>query len=496
MKKYYDSASVAKLDAGLISSGIPSAVLMENAGGAIARDVLELFPANGLPRRAVICVGAGNNGGDGIVVARRLALSGWAVTILLTRDREALKGDGAVFARFVPSSVRWEASGRLSDEEVLRAFDASDVVLDGLLGTGATGEPRGEIRRLIGLLNRSAAPCLSIDLPSGIESGGPWVQAAFTSSIAAYKASCASGSRRTACGRVKLHALCFGEADQLEEPALCGLERSDVAALAPRCPNWAHKGTRGGVLIFAGSDRYRGAALLSARGALRAGAGLVVLASSSSVLDAAAASLPDAILERLDDGSDAASVLSRWKDRCRAMIVGPGLGRDGRAEGVAAAAAGFDGSSVWDGDGLSFLPRLGTSSGRRCLTPHEGEAARLLGGWDFESAPDRRAEGARRLAGLFGPTLLKGPGSLVAGEKISVIEAGGRALAVPGSGDVLSGAVGAMLAAGLDCEAALVVAGWCHGRAGDRLTERLGADGRLAQEIADELPQCLNEVCS
>lgn len=281
------------------------------------------------------------------------------------------------------------------------------------------------------------------------------------------------------------------------------LTQNEAARLMPPRRFDDHKGNRGGVLILAGSRRYRGAALLAARGALRMGAGLVVLLSVPEVLNAVACSLPEAIAEEVNTPEDLLRAMKQWSGRCSVLLAGSGLDRDERAEALCRAACTWQGPSLWDGDGLYWLAERQLRPEQCAVTPHEGEAARLLsacGVTPKEAASLSRQERAERLADVYSAVLLKGWHSLSAqsGRETLMIPRGDRTLSIPGSGDVLAGAAAALAAAGTDLQKALALAAWCHGSAGETLGRQKGQDGVLAHEVADALPCAskeLNEGC-
>ncbi len=485
MIPWYESEKVRALDARLISSGVPAEELMERAGSGIA-DFISRLSAG---RSALVLAGPGNNGGDGFVIARLLRERGWDVTVLLSCDPGRPRGEAALnLGRLDRARIRVLESRLLDDAAVESLSRSHDLVVDALLGTGISGEPRGETARLIRLINgaRDGRNVLAVDVPSGCGSD-VCVRARWTCAVAARKTEFATGRGAADAGETVLIPLDDSADSLLGNPDALEMEFCDACSMLPRRRADDHKGSRGGVLIVAGSERYRGAALLSARGALRMGAGLTVLATCGEALNALNASLPEVIGEPLDDPADLHGIMERWKKRCRALVVGPGLDRDERAEKICAAAALWHGVSLWDGDGLYWLRKSSLAPENFCVTPHEGEAAALLG--ETKPLPDR-FETLSRLARDGRAVLLKGYRTLVAAEDgvPLIVPRGGRVLSVPGSGDVLSGMAGALLAAGLEKPRALALAAWCHGAAGERLAALRGNDGTLAAEVADAVP--------
>ena len=276
------------------------------------------------------------------------------------------------------------------------------------------------------------------------------------------------------------------------------MTRQEAAGLLPRRPEAMHKGGRGRLLIVGGSERYPGAPALSALGALRSGAGVVTLLSLPSVCAACAARLPEVVCRPIGDRAQWLDAALEEADSCGAAAVGPGLDRsEGAMEFTAGMWERWPKPLLVDGDGLFALASRGEGLPLRSdavLTPHEGEAARLLGTTPGD-VRSRREETVRELADRWGCVLLKGRGTLVQrrGGPPRRLDWGGPELAVPGSGDVLSGCVGAFLAGGMQPMDAALLGGALHGMAGERLRAG-GLDGVLASEIAHALRGVIHEL--
>ena len=282
-----------------------------------------------------------------------------------------------------------------------------------------------------------------------------------------------------------------------------GITKEFCSSLLSPLARDAHKGDRGGCLVAGGCGRYRGAPLLSLRGFLRAGGGIAVLMADEEVCSAGASFLPEAIfLSGLLEGRDDAieQQLSEWEPRIGCLIAGPGMGRSERAGEVFALLWRlWKKKMIIDGDGLYWLKRREPSLLKRkdvLLTPHEGEAAFLLDSSSGEVA-SHRMKAARSLSLQWGNVLLKGADTLVDdGCRSAVISEGTPLLAVPGSGDVLAGAIGAFAARGMPLYESACAGGWIHAAAGKLLTEQRGTDGTLAGEIADTFPVVLKNLRS
>ncbi len=506
----YSSEASRFADERALSLGYPSIVLMENAGRGAAEAILREVPR---AARIGILVGPGNNGGDALVVARHLVLqASLSPALMLALPPERLKGDArTAWAMLSPLSLPVSLSSSLSDSELRSWLASKDLVVDGLLGTGSGGEPRGEVLRMIRGLNglRKTATAAdrprvaALDLPSGVD-GSTGVAsedslgADFTISFLGHKVGNWISPGAFRAGRVQLAGI-GASPDLLPSPEAILLGPADLAQSLPRRGPETHKGKRGRLLILGGSERYRGAPLLAAQGALRSGAGLVVLAVPNPVA-ALAGGLPEAILQPVGPGwasETFESAIRPWYDRVDAIVAGPGMGRSPEGQELI--------RRLWrtsplpllvDADGLSALADPSPMSRREdaILTPHPGEAARLLN-CTASAVQERRLEAVRSLAERFGTILLKGYRTLVAGGgECRVIGAGGPALAVPGSGDVLSGIVGAFLAAGAPPLEAASAGALAHACAGDELDRRIGSEGLLAGEIAAELPRLWGSV--
>ena len=272
-------------------------------------------------------------------------------------------------------------------------------------------------------------------------------------------------------------------------------------SLLPPRPTHIHKGDRGGVLIVGGCSMYRGAPILTARGALRSGCGLTVVFSDECVCSAVASSLPEAIVQSglsTFSPQDILEILSMWSPRIHCLVLGPGIGRSPETGNIVRTVLEHGKKPmILDGDGIFWLAEQEGCSERRetlVLTPHEGEAERLLRAPSGSVHHDREKI-ARMIASRYGITLLKGPRTLVDdGIRCESFAEGNQALAIPGSGDVLSGTIAAFAAAGMPLFESACLGAFVHGRAGRFVSRKLGIDGVLASEVADALPLILRKM--
>jgi ADP-dependent NAD(P)H-hydrate dehydratase / NAD(P)H-hydrate epimerase len=484
---------------------VPSLVLMENAGRGAAEAIRAEFLRESEPARAkdvVIVCGGGNNGGDGFVVARRLRNAGSSVLVFLAGSALKLKGDARA------NHDAWvglgggvsELSGATALIEFERALVSAGLVVDALFGTGLDREIKDEIRSLIDIINAAPCPKVALDIPSGLDANtgavlGACVSADFTVTFAHPKLGLLTTTGAEHAGRLRVVDIGVpGELHGRVGHSAELVETADVTATLPRRRSSAHKASVGRVVVIAGSPGKTGAALLVARGALRAGAGLVTIATSPDAADALDRRVLEEMTARLEL-SRLEESLERALEGAGAVAVGPGLGLDSDARRIVdQVVLGWDGPKVVDADALThFAGRAGElkkARGTLLLTPHPGEMARLLATTAADVERDRFTA-MRRAVDLTGATvLLKGPRTLVgAPDVVTRVNASGTpALATGGAGDVLSG-----ICAALACSAPLLTAATnsahLHGLAAERWAARSGADrGLLAHEIADELP--------
>jgi NAD(P)H-hydrate epimerase len=459
-------------------TGMPELLLMERAA-------LALQPFLKGAARALFLCGPGKNGGDGLAAARQYAAEGGEPVVWLTAKPDALprparKNAALLEAMDIPVRV-------VTDALPLPA--GVDMIVDALLGTGLSRAPEGLLAALIQSMNAAGKPILAVDIPSGVDGAtgkalGPAVQARWTVTFHRPKPGHYLYPGRLHTGALTVASL--GIPAVLDGAAGCFiLEDADVLDWLPaRAPD-AHKGDFGHVLCVAGSLGMAGAAALCAQAALRGGAGLVTVACPEAVLPTVQALVPCAMAKPFETARDLKEALSGK----RAVAVGPGLSSDPSKAGalMEKLAPLFDNymPQVWDADGLNLLAASGrTPPPNAVLTPHPGEAARLMGVSVEEITADP-LEAARALSRKAGAVvLLKGATTAVAdGEQTALNLSGCNALAKGGSGDVLTGLLTALLAQGLPRFKAAVLAAFLHGRAGDAAARQMGASAVTAWDL-------------
>lgn len=493
-------AQSVALDRASAERGVTVETLMENAGRAVAQAAVDLA-GGAYGRRAAVVCGKGNNGGDGLVAARRLSRLGVGVSVVLLHDPRDYRGPArANLERYAASGGRWRA---FSDRGLVREIDRADVVVDAIFGTGFHGRPEGSSARAIELLNERAGSVVSVDIPSGVEgeSGAVLAEAVFadvTVTFGALKPGLVFHPGAEHAGVVEVADIGF-------PPDLLGTdlwmtEAMDVAAVLPRRPPESHK-RQATVMVLAGSRTMTGAPVLAASGASRAGAGLVTLAVPEGILAVVQEGVTETIflpLPQTESGSvheEARSlVLERLRD-AKALAVGPGLTTDpSTAELVRGLVAASPVPVVLDADGLNaFAGRAASLADRSAdlvITPHAGEFGRLTGLSAAEVMQDRVGHARKAAAEFHCVVLLKGSRTVVAepGGRGRVNPTGGPVLATGGTGDVLTGAVAAYIARGLDPADAAVAAAYVHGLAGALCAAELG-EGTVASDLLARLPR-------
>jgi len=500
--------------------GLPGAVLMENAGRAVAEAVRARWPrAGGV---AVFC-GRGNNGGDGFVVARHLR--DLAPAVFLFGARADVRGEARLHMGVFERSGG--AVEEVTDEAGLgrarAAAERADLAVDALLGTGLHQAPSGVVADGIAILRargQAGVPVVAVDIPSGLPSDSgevAWsaVEADLTVTFATPKYGHVLPPACDHVGALVVADIGIPPAVIAQgAPTLWLAEKADLARAYPPRPPAAHKGTFGHVLVVAGSVGKTGAAILAASGALVSGAGLVTVATPAPALAAVAQGRPELMTEPLPvdaagglekDAASRAAALARARS---ALAIGPGLGQDaGAREFVRVVLRAYPGPVIVDADGLNALaatarsPRATDVLRREApvvVTPHPGEMARLAGVSTAE-VQRRRLETARNFAVETGAVVvLKGQRTIVAGPdgRACVIPTGNPGMATGGTGDVLSGVVGALLARGLDGWTAAVAAAYLHGAAGDEAAARRGQESLVAGDLLESIPAVLRGLAA
>jgi ADP-dependent NAD(P)H-hydrate dehydratase / NAD(P)H-hydrate epimerase len=499
--RLYTAEEMSRSDRGAQELGIPGGVLMERAGAEMARVARETFA----PRRALVVAGGGNNGGDGFVVARELHRAGAEVAVLATK--EGCDGDPGTNLEVLHNlGVRFVAA-----DEIEAELKRADLVIDALLGTGFSGEVREREARLIEVINGSAARVLAVDVPSGVdgttgEVKGVAVRADVTVCAHAVKVGCVISPGRERAGEVV--AVDIGVPPEADvESSLVWTDADSLRGKTPRTTEPAHKYSAGALLVVAGSRETTGAPQMVVWGAERAGCGIVFLATAEGSAPVVYLELTEALVHGVSGGeegymtSGALEEILELAERTSALAVGPGMGigEEGRrlVEGILRE---VEAPVLLDADAITNLAGTGGLAGRKAptvITPHAGELGRLLG-TGAKEVDAHRLRSARSAAEEHGCcVLLKGSDTLVVcGEKVAVNSTGNVALATAGTGDILSGVIGAFLSRGMDVYEAARAGAWVHGRAAEIWLEETGwpAESMIATDLLGYLPLAVGEL--
>ncbi|MGB9920279.1 MAG: NAD(P)H-hydrate dehydratase [Moorellales bacterium] len=494
--------------------GLPTLILMENAGLRVLEVIRSHFGGELRGRRILIFSGRGNNGGDGLVVGRHLLNAGSEVKVFLLARPEEVRGDAAVNL-----AVYQKMGGKLFpvlEEKDLQKVDVAllyaDLAVDAIYGTGFRGAASGLAGRVIEMLGQSRVPVVAVDLPSGLEAdtgrvNGPCIRATYTVTFGLPKLGLYLYPGAAYVGRLVVADIGIPKTLVASEPLNRELVTADWVRerLRPRAA-WAHKGDYGHVLVVGGSPGLTGAVVMAAEGALRSGAGLVTAAVPAALhpvleektLEVMTRPLPAGeVLE----GGETLAVIEEFSRRCQVVALGPGLGRHpGTKSLVQQLLPRLRCPLVLDADGLNalvgHLEVLRELRVPAVLTPHPGEMARLLQTTSARVQEDRigTAEGAAREWGVT--VVLKGARTVVASPAGTtyVIPTGNPGMATGGSGDVLTGIIAGLIAQGMPAEEAAAAGAYLHGAAGDAAAKDRGQRALVAGDLLSYLPSVLREM--
>lgn len=499
MRPVVTAAEMRALDRATIEDiGIPGFTLMETAGRAVAHVAIEMLQeeqgvSTSVPvgHVAVVC-GPGNNGGDGFVAARVLRDLGVDAAVYLAVGRSSIRGDAAAHLAVYERAggvVRMldtaEALGELGDE-----IAGAELVIDALFGVGLSRPLEGHFADIVSLINHAQSR-LAVDIPSGLDADtgrvlGICVEADTTVTMGALKVALASAPGFAHCGAVDVADIGIPSGVLATQAVRAGVvERSDVSSWLPRPTLLDHKGRRGHVVVIGGMPGMRGAGRLCASAALRAGAGLVTLATAGEV------TADDSVMTKA-----LASTVGDVIANKHAIVIGPGLGTSEQTAGWLAEVLASGVPAVLDADALNLIAsggsaawdRLQRAAGPVVMTPHPGEAGRLLGTTAAEVEADRLAAARALATRAHAIVVLKGARTIVCDGTLeddfcSINPTGGPELATGGSGDVLAGIIGALLAQGVPAAEAARVGVYLHGLAGERLVAEHGRRGVVSSDL-------------
>jgi ADP-dependent NAD(P)H-hydrate dehydratase / NAD(P)H-hydrate epimerase len=494
----YDAAGMRAADSWAIEDqGVPSIDLMETAGEAVAEAARDA--ASG--RRVRVVCGKGNNAGDGLVAARHLATTGYEVEVLLLWPGGELSPDaGANLQRFEGEALQ------IASDDLTTALAGSGVVIDAIFGTGFSGAPRAPADAAIEAMNACEAPVVAADIPSGVdastgEAEGAAVDAAITVSFHAAKVGHWISPGKAKAGELRVADI--GIPPEAPFKPAGGVIRDEVLAVAPKRLTNSTKFDSGEVLVVGGSRGLTGAVCMAASAAIRVGAGYATVAVPADLEPIFEVKLTE-VMSRGYEGasgrlaSSSANDILAAGERAATVVLGPGLGRDEDSFALARELArGVAAPLLVDADGLNAhagrLDLIAERDAPTVLTPHAGELGRLLGRESSEIGAHRLASTREATEQSGAIVVLKGDDTVVAdGDRLAITAGGSPGLATAGTGDVLSGTIGALLARGLDPFAAVCAGVHAHQRAGRVAAERAGAaESVIATDVIAALPAAL-----
>jgi NAD(P)H-hydrate epimerase len=508
--KVVTAQQMRAIDAQTIENiGIPGIVLMENAGRAVTKVIKKILTDG---KKVSVFVGRGNNGGDGLVVARYLSLAGFDVTIYLLSEAEQFEGDALTNLQ-IAQNLKLSIKLLLSPEKLSEyryEIQFSDVIVDSIFGTGLKGVIRGIAADIIEFINSTGKPIVAIDLPSGLEADtgqaeGVCIHANHTVTMGLPKRGLFLYPGANLTGKLTVADIGFPPKIIDEQSIKVNwVQKDDAARLMPARPRHSHKGTFGHVFVIAGSVGLTGAAALASEAALRIGAGMVTLGIPKSLNPVMEEKLTEVMTIPLPE-TDAQSLALEAKtkifdflEKADVAAIGPGLSRNPQTvELIHQLSVEIELPKVIDADGLNALSEkrelLDRLDSQTILTPHPGEMARLLNCSPQEVESDRIGT-AQNLAEKHGLTLvLKGVPTIIASDssEVYINSTGNPGMATAGMGDVLTGAIAGLLAQGLAPVDAAVLGVYLHGLAGDVAAEIVGESGLIAGDVLKVLPKTL-----
>jgi len=462
--------------------GVPGIDLMRKAGLALFDTIRKYYP----DEEVTVFCGAGNNAGDGYIVAKLALEVGFKVTVCYLTIPDSLQGDAyTAYQDYI------KAGGEANGFSLVTTINKG-VIIDALLGTGLNRDVSGIYAKAIALINESTSPVISVDIPSGLNADtgdlmGYAVKADYTVCFVGLKQGMFTGYAADYCGNIIFDSLKIPEdvSKQVKYSA-----RIIPKPCLPTRRQCTHKGNNGHVLVVGGDNGFSGAIRLAAEAALRIGAGLVSVATRQSHASLINVGRPELMCHGVEDVAELNTLL----EKASVVVIGPGLGQGPWGEKMFSQVIESGKPMVVDADALNLLASKDLSFDNWVLTPHPGEAGRLLGCSTSEIAKDRFAAIAK-LQNKYGSiVVLKGAGTLVhTGEETVISTTGNPGMASGGMGDTLTGMIAGLIAQGMSLKSATTSAVYLHGKAADLSAQELGETGLLASDLMPFIRQLVNE---
>ncbi|MDX1635512.1 MAG: NAD(P)H-hydrate dehydratase [Marinobacter sp.] len=492
----YSAESVRAIDQYVIENqGVEGFELMQRAAAAAFRQLVREWPqASPL---LVLC-GGGNNGGDGYLVAAAARRHGLRVRCVAVKDPAKLKGDAAsAYQKAKSDGVSIDHWDQLDDGDRKALFGSAGLIVDAMLGTGVKGAPREPVATIIEACNEASAPVLAVDIPSGLDATtgvteGAAIHAAVTVTFIALKSGLFLGQGPECAGRVDFEALDLAVEASVhgQTPNALRFDWSGLRRQLPRRPVTAHKGRFGHLLVVAGDHGFGGAGLMAAEAAARCGAGLVTLATRPEHVTAALTRCPSLMVRGIGHGSELAELI----EAADILVCGPGLGQHAWGQQMLQQVLKSGRPRVLDADALNLMAKQEpVEFDQQVLTPHPGEAARLLQCSVKDIEADRLDAATSLQRKYGGVTLLKGAGTVVADGQSGpwVLDGGNPGMATGGMGDILSGMIGALMGQGLAPMDAARMAAGLHLAAANLASRHWGYMGLLPMDVLAVVPRLL-----
>jgi NAD(P)H-hydrate epimerase len=509
MTSLVTSEQMQELDSLTINKyGVPSIVLMENAGRSIAKIIIQSYSSE-LNGGVLIIAGPGNNGGDGFVIARHLHQKSYNAHVCLTVDENKYTGDALTNLNIIKNLGINIFSVDNPDKisELNENIKNSNILIDSVFGTGLKRDIEGHFLAIIDRINNAKKTVVAVDMPSGIcgTTGrvlNKAVCADLTVTIGAEKTGLRTGEALSYTGKIRCVDICIPKKEiEILQPKITLLDREYIKSILKPRKLDSHKGSHGHVGIFAGSEGKTGAAILASLGCLRSGAGLTTLISTRSTLKHPA--IPPEIMTFEIDGWNLRNLdeIMKVAEKFDSIVMGPGIGLDEKTrEFCLKFIKNIQKPVVLDADMLtnisSDLNLLKNTKFPKILTPHPGEMARLIGLSKAQAQADRIGCANKLSQDTNSIIILKGAGAVIASPsgEVSVNSTGNPGMATGGTGDVLSGILGALLAQGYLAKDAAEIGVYIHGLSADFLAQKKGCVGITASEIAKKIPYVIKNL--